>query len=307
MIELENPRKPPLPYTPNDYLTGRVSMPPWFRYKQQRFYVQAFQNILTAAVASNEVTLDGDSFFLLEGINIVTVPSEDNSVTLNVQFSDTSKGQPWSIGNLVFRNTTGRGDTTKYFTQPTLLRPSTSIIFSTNNTTAQPVYGSLIGRKVYGLTEAEARFLLRRMWYQYDILITAIPPSATDTFNVLTYADSDFHLWKMFCSRGIFFTNSEIAAGNAPSELMVTLKDATSNRSLMNKPVPIRLIAGSMIPTQNGGTTPDVVTLGDGFKLPIPFFVKRNSTLLLEVTNQNSIDDLSGPTNFTLEGCRVFD
>lgn len=300
--------KQAIPYEPLDYLTGRTRVPPWFKFKRTRFYAYAFQSILTSATASNEITLDGDSFFLLEGINIITNPASDNSTTLNVQFSDTSKGQPWSIGNLNFRNVVGRGDNTKWFTQPTLLRPSTSVIFTVNNSSTTPVYGTLIGRKVWGLTEREAQFLLRRMWYEYDIFFGPLSASATDTFQVQTYADSEFYLWQMYCSQGNAFTNTQLTAGTQPSDLTVMLRDATSNKNLMPKPTPIRLLAGSKVTTLDTGATPDITTLGNGFRLPIPMVIKRNSTITLEMTNTNASNSI-GTTffNFTLEGCRVFD
>ena len=182
------------------------------------------------------------------------------------------------------------------------------MIFNISNDSTQPIYGALIGRKVWGLTETEARFLLRRMWYQYDIFFGPLAASASQTYQVQTYADSDFYLWKIFCSQGIAFTNRELIAGHNPAEIMVLLRDATANRNIMNQKVPVRLIAGSMLPRLNDSSTLTKYTTGNGFQFPIPVFIKRNSTIILEVTNQDASSSTGTvPFNFTLEGVRAFD
>ena len=278
-----------------------VQLPPWLRYKRQQFYAYAFDATPNTPVNQQQaVTLEGDSFFLLEGINILSRTITDSDLnTLKISFSDTSKGVNWSPNSIVFPNVSGRGDCTKYLSHPTLFKPSSTLLYSINQSTGS-VYGSLIGRKIFGLSRDEANFSMKRIWYQYDILIGPLAYSSSNYFPVQTANDSDFYFYKFYSAEGIYYSKTY-----AP--LLMTLRDATTNKNIFNNQTDVQTFTGQqygLSPTVTAGTL-----TGKGLSFSVPRLIRRNSTLIVDVTNTSivSSDPDFGPANFTLEGVRVFD
>jgi len=304
-VSLER-KRPPLAYDPSAYLMGLVPTPPWLRYKKQQFYAYPFEsNINTPINQQPQVTMEGDSFFMLEAINVVA--ADPTSVTINnlkISFADTSRGLNWMPNLVDIGNATGRGDGTKYLSHPSFFKPLSTILFSLNsNPTTTPVYGALIGRKIFGLTKQEADFLMRRTWIQYDVLVgplTALASgNAMNSYPVQIANDSDFYLWKIYSTEAIQYSNT-----NKP--ILASIRDVTTNKNIISQAAHVFLIAGQSYPL--AANTPTVGITGDGFTLPIPRLIKRNSTVLIDILNTDTnTSNTFGPANFTLEGVRVFD
>ncbi len=187
---------------------------------------------------------------------------------------------------------------------PLLLKPGTLITYVIKNNfqfgtsfSNYPFYGVLIGRKIFGLSDTEAAFMLRRTWYQYDIKIgPSLAANAANTYTVQTVPDSEFYLWKMYATAAL--TQESIAS----TDMLVSLRDVTTNKNIFSSLAALRLVAGSNFWTPNNSRYQS----GRGFSLTLPRLIKRNSTLALDIVNGNVATD-AFPWHFTLEGVRVFD
>lgn len=293
-------RLPNVGYTPDVYLTGLKAYPPWLRYRQQQFYVYSFNSTINTPTNQQPViTMEGDSFFFLEAINIVGANIGGGSISqVLMSFADTSRGLNWAPNAISLPNMSGRGETTKYLSHPTLLKPLSSVLFNLNNVpSTTPIYGSLIGRKVFGLTADEARFLLRRVWYQYDIETGPLAGQSINSYPVQMSNDSDFYLWKLYGA-------DAVAQSLTTSPLTVAIRDVTTNKDMFNRQAGAALVLGQQYNLT--ANSPTGGSAGKGFSFTIPRLIKRNSTVIVDMSNTAGSGSY-GPSNFVMEGVRVFD
>lgn len=298
--------RPTIPYTPDLYLNGLYALPPWLSYKKQRFYSYSFSSTInTPNQQQSLINMDGDSFFLLEAINLIAVnESGQNQVPVNVSFSDTSKGINWSPSNVTFSDIGGLGANTRYIGFPTFFKPGSTIYYQLTNDVAAgvPVYGSFIGRKIFGLTFDEAAFLARRVWYQYAVSIGPLAPATSNSYPIQTANDSDFYFWRISCAAGIAYSK-------ASGQLLVNVRDITTDKNILANPCEIQTIAGEQY-AQNASNLNGSL-YGRVFSFGTPRLIKRNATVIVDIQNLNpsgaSFGAVTSPVELTLEGVRVFD
>lgn len=254
-----------------------------------------------------QIQIEDGSYFLVEQIHILSslkTVSQDKAL---VQITDTTTSRAWSDLPVPLRDLAGKGDSPRYLSDPNLLRPTSTLnIQITNNTgSSAAFYAALIGRKIKGLSEEQANIMLRRLWFMYVMnLPNGLAASAVDTqAQVKIYNESDFILKKILGQQ--FFTAWAAASGGALSdEIMVMLRDTTSERNFMNQKIPVRLLAG-----QSAGAVTSVANSwsnGSPEALKKARLLRRNGVVAGFFDNK-STTAISTALNLTLEGIRVFD
>lgn len=248
--------------------------------------------------------MDGDSFFVLEAINLIAVNLTGSAIApVQISFSDTSKGINWSPSNVTFSDVGGIGANTRYLNFPTFYKPGSTLYYQVNTPTSNvTVYGSFIGRKIFGLTFDEAAFLSRRVWYQYTVPVGPLSAASANSYPVQTANDSDFYLWRMACAAGISYSKTV-------GQLLINVRDVTADTNVFALPAEVQTIAGEQY--QQNTTNLNGSLYGRPFSFALPRLIKRNSTVLVDVQNLAASGATFGtalaPVSFTLEGVRVFD
>lgn len=292
-----------------DYLAGRIKFPTWFHaLKQKPYSYPVSGSVTTGSSATLSVNIQSDSYFIVEGLSIVpglTIGSYENAT---VQLADTTTAQPWSNSPVPLRDIAGRGDNPKYFSKPNILRPSSTlnITIANNIGTSQTFFCILHGRKVYGLSDEQVAILTRRMWFQYVMTLPAVTSGQTGiptTMNI--FNESDFLCDSLFGTTIIQFVVNTASAGATSSEILMQLRDQSSDNSFFASKTPARNVVGSMWAAyKSGGAS---FSNGRGFKLQRPFFIRRNGSILGEFDNQSATDLAANTAYVTFEGIRIFD
>jgi hypothetical protein len=254
-----------------------------------------------------QLQIEDGSYFLVEQIHIISGLKTVLQDKALVQITDTTTSRAWSDQAVPLRDIAGKGDAPKFLSDPNLLRPTSTLnVQITNNTGSScAFYVGLVGRKIYGLSEAQANIMLRRLWFTYVMnLPNGIGASAVDTIaQIKIYNESDFILKKLSAQQ--LFTAWAAASGGALSdEIMVLLRDTSADRAFMNQKVPIRLIAG-----QYAGAVTSVANSwsnGSPQTFKKPRLLKRNGIVQANFDNK-STTAVTGPVNMTFEGIRVWD
>ncbi|HXT00361.1 MAG TPA: hypothetical protein VN915_06775 [Elusimicrobiota bacterium] len=263
--------------------------------------------LASGQAANLQIQIDDGSYFLVEQIHIISGLKTVSMDKALVQITDTTTSRAWSDQPVPLRDIAGRGDAPKYLSDPNLLRPTSTLnVQITNNTgSSAAFYAALIGRKIIGLSEAQANIMLRRLWFTYVMnLPSGLGASAVDTqAQVKIYNESDFILKKLSAQQMI--SAWAAASGGALSdEIMVMLRDTTADRNFMNQKLPLRLIAG-----QYAGAVTSVANSwagGSPETLKKPALIRRNG-ILAGFFDNKSTTAVTGPVNLTCEGIRVFD
>lgn len=322
----------------SEYLSGRKRYSHYLAGKRQESFVYSESAVIQAGTqqVSQELKIQGDAFFLVEGVQIFLSNIYDSSTATqwsvfdfpSVQFSDTTQGQTWSSDYVRIFDAGGFGPSPRYLACPTLLRPSSivtcniknntinSTVTSGNNST---MYFNLVGRKVFGLSEEEAQFMLRRMHYQYALELPDLAAGAVGQVSRLqTFNDSDFVNKKLL---GCFINDFERyyaqntvensgVAGTGSQEILGIIRDITSDYNWFDQKIPLELILGAQ------AANPAGMVRGSGLTLSEPIVVARNSVLEGEFDNQSGqafpsiaatglLTELS-PFQIVMEGGRVF-
>lgn len=297
-----------MPATNADYLSGRVKFPPWLNALQQKPF--GFENNISIANGTSgllSIQIQADSYFMVEGISII--PSvigayEQQTITI----SDTTLSQPWSNAPVPLRDIAGRGDNIKWLSAPNLLRPSSVLNLNIANAqgSTQQIYVSIRGRKVYGLSDDQIAFLTRRMWFQYVLPLPVMTAGQVSQYgNVNIFNESDFLCQMLSASTVHQFVVNTASAGAVSSEIVMQLRDQTSDNSFFSQKTPVRLEAGSMwTPYKSGGAS---FTNGQGTRLQRPFLIRRNGQVLGEFDNLSATTLPANTAAIILEGIRVFD
>lgn len=291
------------------YLYGRVDLPPFCYDSQHRQYPYIYSG--SVSVNSNvqnvelDIQIDPDAFFLVEGIEIVSTKTNfDNSY---VTIKDSTTNNPWSNSGVQIRDIAGRGDTPKYLSDPRLVFPSATLqLFISNfNNATVTYYVSLHGRKIYGLTDIEASFLMKRQWYQYVLSATTIGASANNVQQTLSiYNDADFLLKKLYASDFINFIVNTASAGSESAEMMWQVKDASSDQNFFSQQLAMRLVVGSQFAAYaTGGAS---FTNAQGFFLKKPIYLRRTATLINTFTNKSTTTTSGVNLTIAFEGCKMY-
>ena len=297
----------PTKFSEADYLTGRVRVPPWFQALKQKPY--SYTGQITVAANSQGVValpIQADSYFLAESLSVIT-PTETFEDAL-IQIQDTTTGQPWSNLPIPIRDIAGRGDNPFYFCVPNFLRPSSSINLTITNGTGSAVvfYVTLSGQKVYGLTDAQVAFLTRRMFFEYKLILPAITSGSTNVQSVVNiFNESDFLLKKIWGSQIHNFVINTAVALAGVKEVLVNLRDLTSDNNFFSAQANARSISGAMFtPYLAGGNS---FTNGRGYEYKRPFLIRRNGQIQGTWSNQSGTAISADTLAMTFEGVRIFD
>lgn len=293
----------------NDYLFGRVDLPAFCydtNHRQYPYVYSGSKTITNGQTAELDIQIDPDAYFLVEGIEIVPSVSGvyDNAL---VQIQDSTTLRPWSSDLVTLRDIAGRGDTPKYLSDPKIVFPSATLqTFITNNyASSVTFYVAFHGRKIYGVTDAEAAFLRRRQWYQYVfILPPMLAGSVNQTSTLQIYNEADFLLKKMYSSTIIQFVVNDSSAGSESSEIMMQLKDTSSDQNFFSQQLAARLVVGSQYSAYaSGGAS---FTNGQGFFLKKPIFLRKTATVLGTFANRSATDTHGVQLRMAFEGCSIY-
>ncbi len=301
-------------FDPRDYVFGRVKLPPdvaalpsqWFAYCNDTDLANGVQ-LASGSSTVLPIQIDDSAYFLTEQIAIISGLQDNTMDKATVQITDTTTSLPWSDAPVPLRDLAGKGDSPKFLSDPQILRPTATMnIQITNNTgSAAAFYVALIGRKIFGVTEAMASLLMRRQWFQYVIPFAAgLGASAVDTKStVKVINDSDF-LIKRLMSQQLISSIIGATGGALSNEVMMTLRDTNGNRDYLDNPTPARLLLGSYA----GPASTLASSWGNGYPSTCvkPILVRRNSILQAKLTNK-STTAISTAFNITLEGLKVYD
>lgn len=310
-VEQVQAGKNPL-YQPKDYLAGRIVLPPWFYSKPTRFFTYGDSLSVTNNTSGRlDVTLDADSYFLVEAVNIVTNLSLTQlcNYASDIQIVDSTYGQAWSNAPVPLKDISGVGSKPKKLHYPNLLRPSATLSFMiTNNwSSTQTYYCSFVGRRVYNMTEQEAAFLSQRSFYQYVMSIPAISAGVLGTKTTIQLlGNQDFILKKIFSSE--LLENQADANSDAGTDVTGQIRDATNDYYLFNKKLHTRLWTGSMqtrVSTQKpAADTYQNYSFSDGFALPKALYLRANAILEGDWDNVGS-NNLAA-SRVTFEGFKIY-
>lgn len=293
-------------YKPEDYLYGRVVLPPWAYQKRQFPYIYANDaSIANGATGQIDIIIEPDAFFLVEGIQIVpsVIGAYEDAV---VQISDTTTNAPWSNATVNLRDIAGKGDSPKYLADPILTYPSSTLQIKITNSigSTRQFYVALHGRKIYDLTTAEATFLMRRQWFQYVLTLpTLTTGQVNQTASLNIFNESDFLLKKIYSTDIIQFVVNTATAGSESAEIMMQLLDGVTSQNFFSRKLAARLIVGSQYDAYaSGGAS---FTNATGFTLKKPIFIQRNGQILGTFDNRSTTTATA--LKLVFEGVRVFD
>lgn len=287
------------------YIQGRVALPPWLLEKKARPFVYSGKKTINNGLSDTlTIQIQDDSYFVVEQIQALSGLQTVSMDLATAQITDTTTSQAWSNVAVPLRDLAGLGLNPKYLDNPNILRPTSTVnIQITNNTGSNTTfYFAFVGRKVYGLSEAEMKVLSRRMWYQYVLAVTSLGAgSVNQKHQVQVYNESDFLLKKLL-SQQMINAIQGAAAGAESAEIEMQLIDTASDTRLFSDFTAARLLFGALQADQNA--TPDWGQ-GAAFCLKKPLFVRRNS--IIQGLFNNLAAGASGAFNLTLEGIRIFD
>ncbi len=294
-------------YTDKDYMYGRVTLPPWAYHDPITQYPYVYTGKVTvtgSTTALLDVPIEPDAYFLVEGISII--PSFTGSYeNVRVQIFDTSTNKFWSNATVNLRDIAGKGDSPKYLTDARLVFPSATLRLSiVNSGSTATFYVAFHGRKIYNLTPPQASFLLKRQWYQYLVAVPAINAGIVNTPTTLNiFNESDFLNKKIYSTDIIQFVINTATAGTESGEVLMQLKNGSSDKNFFANSLPVRLVAGSQYCAYAAGGAS--FTNAEGFTLKKPIFLPKTSSVLCYFTNLSATNLPLGAT-VALEGCQVF-
>lgn len=335
--------------SPADYLYGRNRIPPFLQTKRQRTFffgeVISLGRVTNGVPSSNTITIkiDRDAYFLCEGINITypsTPISQFNNLPgylVDLQITDLTYGKSWSNDFVNKNDIAGNGFNTKWLPDPILIRPDTILQFTFRNraiSTQDRVHFTLIGRKIYDVSDAEYLFTQKKHWYQYVMPNVGTATTGTPLSGLLPagniqviqklqiFSEADFILKKIYSSDFDFLEaniNADLTL-NPPAitDALVNIRDTSIDQSFFSKQVSLRAISGNMMPLPFVGFTSFnalVTGIGNGFTLKRPIFIKRNSILEFRLSNPDPNYALAAstivfqsytPLRITLEGISVY-
>lgn len=292
----------------NDYLFGRVDLPSFCYDSNHRQYPYVYTGSkLVASTLTKEldIQIDPDAYFLVEGIEIIPSVTGvyDNAF---VSIKDSTTNRPWSNLPVNLRDISGRGDTPKYLTDPKIVFPSATLQVFLTNTYGQDVtfYVAFHGRKIYGVTQDEAAFLRRRQWYQYVMQLPVLAAGAIGLTSTLQiYNEADFLVKKLYSSDIIQFVINTATAGTESSEILMQLKDTSSDQNLFSQMIASRLVCGSQYSAfASGGAS---FTNGQGYFLKKPMFLRKTATINGTFTNLSATSTTIQLT-LAFEGCSIY-
>lgn len=301
-------------YSPNDYLLGRCKLPPSVAAKRQKSYAYAGDvTVNNNTSARLDIALDADSFFLVEGIEMLSSLQTNAEDTLTVQVSDTTYSQTWSNVAVNLRDLAGKGAYTHPLKFPNMLVPSGTLSLSITNSSGSnaQVYAVVHGRKFYDLTDAEMNFLKRRMWYQYVMQVTSLAAQTPGTIiNMQIFNESDF-LLKYLVSWGAWKYIVGATAGTIGSvtspEIKCNFRDTSADRNFFSQNACLRLVVGAYTNIWQASATAFVPGAGwEGqFEFFKPMFIRRNA--MIQGTFDNFSNGSTGAFLVVFEGARIFD
>lgn len=292
-------------FKPDDYLYGRVVLPPWAYLHRQFPYIYAQdKSISTGVISQLDIQIEPDAFFLCEGIEII--PSSNGSYeNVTVQINDASTNSPWSNAFVNLRDIAGKGDSPKYLADPVLLFPSSTIQVRIGNSigSTRQFYVALHGRKIYDLSTDEATFLMKRQWFQYVLTLPTMTTGQVSQLQTLNiFNESDFLIKKMYSTDIIQFVINTATAGTESAEIMMQLTDGVTNQNFFSRKLAARLVVGSQYDAYNAGGAS--FTNAQGFALRKPIFIRKNGQILGNFDNRSATTATG--LKLVFEGCRVF-
>lgn len=335
------------------YLYGRVSLPPCLYGKDQRPFVYGVTSSPLVGIATNytygqaSIQINNDSYFLVEAINIwprVTTTSSGDLIQsipqrslLDVQITDQTYGKSWSNSPVNLLDIAGlMGANTKYLKDPFLIAPNTVLQIALRdrlgNGNTVSFYIGLIGRKVYGLSDAEYRLAQKRQWFQYvmpslgttsngGVVSGNLPKGSAETIqNLQLFSDADFILKKIYASDFFFLIAAvNFTVPSATVDCILNIRNTSKDRSFFSKQISIRSTAGTMQPytfvSVSGIGDFAGTIIGNGFEFRRPLFIPRNSILEFRMYNPDAANDLSAaaasitpgqPLRLTMEGINIY-
>jgi hypothetical protein len=290
-------------YTPEDYLQGRVKLPPWIHTKRQIPYIYTGQATASTSFTV-QITCEKDSYFLVEAISIISTGTTDNPGKdlrnyATIQIEDKSRDQKWSSDFVNIYDLAGIGPNPKYLKNPVLLLPSTVLLATVRDKTGV-FYLSLAGRKIYDLSREEAAFLCRRLNYQYVLSLPTLSSGAVaQTASVQIMNESDFLLQAI--SGATIFNYYPGTIGTVSNEVLMQLRDTSQDKSLFAQKTPIRLFTGAYYGPLGSNYMPF-----QPFCFPQPILIRRNAILQAEFDNPTGAD-FSAAASLVFEGARIYD
>lgn len=292
-------------FKPQDYILGRVAVPPWILSKVQRpFIYSGKKTIADGATARLDVQIQDDAYFLIEGIQIIAPgvpPTEMDKAS--VQITDTTTGRNWSNQAVPLRDIAGIGTNPKWLSDPNILRPSSTLAIQiTNNSGASNTFFvALVGRKIYDVKESEAVLLNRRLWSQYVLTIPVLAASAADVVaSVQIYNNADFLVKKLSSTQ--LWGSATLTPGPESGEILFNLKDTTTDKTLFDQKILAKLILGSL----QTWIMPGLPAWGQAFSLRKPWLLRRNGKISGYFDNQ-STDPTPATIDIVMEGVSIFD
>lgn len=305
------------PFRERDYLVGRVKVPPAFYGLETRFYAYGGDSlnnlaspvtnglILNGTTGTIQIQVDDSSYFLVEGIHILSSLFTTSQDLTTVQITDTTTSRAWSDAPIPLRDIAGKGDCPHYLSDPQLLRPTSTLnVQITNNSGSSCFYTvALVGRKIYKMKEELANLMLRRLWFQYTVNFGAILAGALGTkAQAKIYNESDFII-KRALSQSLINQAIGATAGTTSADVMMQWRDTNADRSYFNQKLNSRLLIGSyqneILSAANAWSN------SSPFQLVKPISVRRNC--LFEIELDNLAASALTPFTISLEGCRIFD
>lgn len=295
-------------FNPEDYLRGKVRIPPSVRAKVDESSVYGDDlKIPNGQTKVITLAIDDGSHFLVEAVQILSGLQTNLQDLVTVMITESSSLRSWSNVPVPLRDLAGHGVAWRKLKYPNILRPASTIsIQITNNSgTDAQFYVALAGRRIFDVTPAEADLLARRMFFQYVVQVAGIAATTFEqSFTVQVENYADFVICRLLGSQ-IWSAVIGAAAGPVSSELLMNLKNRTTTRSLFNKKLAARLLVGTFEgPTFVPGAGQSFVPCNP-FELPAPWPLRRNT--VVEAVFDNLANAATGAFSLTLEGFKIFD
>jgi len=295
-----------------DYFLGRIRLPKWVYQKPHRSFVYGDNKTLNTMVSDRlDITMDADSYFLVEGINVQSSQAltSFNDLLTDIQVVDSTYGQPWSNAPVPIRDIAGYGGNPKYLPYPVIVRPSATLSFllTNNASVTQTYYCSFLGRKIYNMNETEASYLSQRGFYQY---VMPVPQIASGIRGVIVdmqvLGGQDFLLRNIVGSEMLEAMAS--AGTNVGTDVIGQLRDTTNDYYFFNQKIYLRLwIGGQLTRIVNqtvGGNLFKSYSFSKPFNLRKPVYMRANAIL------EGEFDNVGAQTltaaRITFEGARIY-
>ncbi len=293
-------------YAPQDYLVGKVKLPPDVAILPQKDYVYGGDlSILNGGTGRLDIALDADSHFLVEGIEIIGSLQTQAGDLGTVQITDTTYSQTWSNVAVPIRDIAGDGSMVHELKFPNMMAPTGTISLNILNSSGstQQYFVALHGRKFYNLTDAQRAFLKQRMWYQYVMQVPTLAGGSVGTqVNLQLYNESDFILYQMISVQA-WTAIMAATAGTVSAEIKCNFRDLSSDRNFYNNQLALRAVVGSYWALNLTGGV--YVPRSEGqFRFIKPMFIRRNGQI--QGTFDNQATGATGAFSVVLEGARVW-